>query len=197
MRAKVERSLPVSRFPVLRERWSHYLNLRKIIDVHAGSSGWKLVLDSDMLFFRSPDLLVDWLQGPTMPLHAVDCTESYGYSRPLMEKLAGAPVPPLVNVGLCGLRSDLVDWDRIESWCASLIGAEGTSYFLEQAIVAMMVAGQKTAVAPAGEYITRPERAEVEHPSAVMHHYVDTSKRWYFRRGWRIAMGAEARCGPA
>ena len=47
------------------------------------------MIDSDLLFFRRPDFLVSWLTAPTRPLHAVDFTESYGYSRPLLEQLAG------------------------------------------------------------------------------------------------------------
>jgi len=171
---------------VLRERWDNYPNLRKLIDPHLGSRGWKLVIDSDLLFFRRPTFLLDWLAAPERPLHAVDCLESYGYSRPLLESLAGAPIPARVNVGLCGLRSDALDWSELEAWCATLIAREHTSYYLEQALVAMLVARtQPCAIAPAEDYVTLPRREEVLHPRAVMHHYVDTAKRWYFRHGWR------------
>lgn len=185
-RAKLDALLPEARFPVLRERWRNYPNIRKLTDPHLASTGWKLVIDSDLLFFRRPDFLLDWCAAPTRPLHAVDCEESYGYSRPLMEKLAGAPIPPLVNVGLCGLRSDAFDWEQLEAWCAELIAREKTSYYLEQALVAMLVARQQPcAVAPAGDYLTKPGRAEGTQPRAVMHHYVAESKRWYYRHGWR------------
>ena len=189
LQANLDRWLPAGKYPALRERWLHYPNLRKLTDVHLGGSGWKLVLDSDMLFFRNPELVLGWMGSPDRPLHAVDCTESYGYSRPLMEELAGARIPPLVNVGLCGLRSDALDWAEIETWCAGLIQRERTNYFLEQALVAMLAARAGTcAVAPAADYVTRPSRAEVLEPSAVMHHYVADSKRWYFRHGWRLAV---------
>ncbi len=190
-RAKLDTLLPESRFPVLRERWRNYPNIRKLTDPHLGSTGWKLVIDSDLLFFRRPDFLLDWCATPDRPLHAVDCEESYGYSRPLMEKLAGAPIPPLVNVGLCGLRSENLDWVELEAWCAELIAREKTSYYLEQALVAMLVARQQPcAVAPTGDYVTKPDRAEGLQPRAVMHHYVAESKRWYYRHGWREALRA-------
>jgi hypothetical protein len=186
LEAGLDRHLPAARFPVLRNRWLYYPNIRKLIDVHLGGAGWKLVIDSDLLFFRRPDVLLGWLAAPAHPLHAVDCEESYGYSRALMERLAGAPIPRLVNVGLCGLKSDDLDWEEIESWCAELIAREKTNYFLEQALVAMIVAKrQPCVVAPAGDYITMPARNEVLAPRAVMHHYVAASKRWYFRHGWR------------
>ncbi len=181
--------LPESKFPVLRERWRNYPNIRKLTDPHLGSTGWKLVLDSDLLFFRRPDFLLDWCAAPDRPLHAVDCAESYGYSRALLEKLAGAPIPPLVNVGLCGLRSESLNWPELEAWCAELIAREKTSYYLEQALVAMLVArAQPCAVAPAIDYVTKPGRSEGTTPGAVMHHYVAESKRWYFRDGWRRSL---------
>jgi hypothetical protein len=185
LRAQLDRLLPANRFPVLRERWDHYPNIRKLIDVHLSSVGWKLVIDSDLLFFRRPDAVLAWLHSPDRPFHAVDCEESYGYSRPLLTKLAGAPIPPLVNVGLCGLRSDTLDWAELEAWTAELHAREKTNYFLEQALVAMLAARQPCVVAPAADYVTLPTRSEVVAPRAVMHHYVAQAKRWYFRHGWR------------
>lgn len=183
--ARLDAVLPAERFPVLRERWRNYPNIRKLTDVHAGREGWKLVIDSDLLFFRRPDFLQRWLRQPDRPLHAVDCEESYGYSRPLMERLAGAPIPSLVNVGLCGLQGENLNWPELEAWCAELIARERTSYYLEQALVAMLAARQPCAVAPAADYLTLPSRQEVSSPTAVMHHYVADAKRWYFRHGWR------------
>jgi hypothetical protein len=185
--ATLDQHLPVARFPVLRERWAAYPNIRKLTDVHAGSRGWKLVLDSDMLFFRRPDFLLAWLAAPDRPLHMVDVEESYGYSRALMQSLAGAPPPPLVNVGITGLASESLDWERLERWCRDLIAAEGASYYLEQALIAMLVAGNPCAVAPAADYIVLPDEAECRNPRAVLHHYVANSKRWYFRETWQRA----------
>jgi len=194
IRERLDAFLPEAKFPVLRERWRNYPNIRKLTDPHLGSTGWKLVLDSDLLFFRRPGFLLDWLAAPDRPLHAVDCEESYGYSRALLERLAGVPIPPLVNVGLCGLHSESLNWPEIEAWCAELIARERTSYYLEQALVAMLVARAPTrAVAPAADYLTKPGRAEGLAPTAAMHHYVAESKRWYFRAGWRIAQNAAPR----
>jgi hypothetical protein len=188
---RIDEYLPASRFPVLHERWLNYPNIRKLIDVHAGSSGWKLVIDSDLLFFRRPALLLDWLAVPGGLLHAVDCEESYGYSRALMRELCGRPVPPKVNVGLAGLDSSVLEWEELEHWCRVLQQRERTSYYLEQALVAMLAArDENRCVAPAAEYITGPSRSQVEQGAGVMHHYVAETKRWYFRDGWRHVMRA-------
>ena len=184
--ARLNDLLPESRFPTLRERWINYPNLRKLIDTHLGKHDWKMAIDSDLLFFRRPDLLIAWFSHPGGPLHAVDCEESYGYSRPLMERLAGVPIPAKINVGLAALRSETINWEELEAWCAELIAREKTNYYLEQAVVAMLMARHShRVVLPETDYITFPTAAEVEHPQGVMHHYVANSKRWYYRTGWR------------
>jgi hypothetical protein len=183
--ARLDEHLPVACFPTLRSRRLEYPNLRKLTDVHAGALGWRLVLDSDMLFFRRPDLLLAWLEAPTRPLHMVDVNDAYGYSPALMESLVGAPVPHCLNVGLCGLRSDELDWDRLETWSRRLQEAEGTSYYQEQALTAMWLAGRECTVAPRADYLLMPDEEEARRPLAAMHHYVHLSKRGYFRHAWR------------
>lgn len=187
---RLDAHLPVAKFPHLRERWLNYPNIRKLTDVHVGQSDWKLVLDSDLLFFRRPALLVDWLDHPAQPMHAVDCETSYGYSRPLMNELAGAPVADLVNVGLTGLNGSELDWARLEHWCRTLIERERTSYYLEQAVIAMLVAGRRCTIAPAADYVTLPVVPEARECRAVMHHYVANSKQWYFQTNWRRTLSS-------
>ena len=188
--ARLDARLPASRFPSLRERWLNYPHIRKIIDPHVGRTGWKLVIDSDLLFFRRPDFLLAWLDCPACPLHAVDCESSYGYPRPLLDKLAGRSVRDLVNVGLTGLNGAEIDWDLLELWCRELGARAGYSYYLEQALVAMLVAGRSCSVAPATDYVTLPRPPEALECRAVMHHYVAESKRWYFQHNWRRALQA-------
>ena len=64
----LDKHLPVEKFPVLRHRRQVYPHLRKLTDVHAGGTGWKLVLDSDMLFHHRPDFLLDWMSNPQASL---------------------------------------------------------------------------------------------------------------------------------
>ncbi len=183
--ARRDAGLPPDRFPCLRDRWEKYPNIRKLIDVHLGSQGWKLVIDSDLLFFAPATELLAWQADPRQPLVATDCEESYGYSRPLMESLAGGSLPALVNVGLCGLNSSELDWGQLESWTAELQRRERTNYYLEQALVAMLLPGRAFTQVSAERYITRPTRQQVQSGAGVMQHYVAESKRWYFRQGWR------------
>lgn len=182
---RIESYLPIAKFPSLRERRSNYPHMRKITDIHAGSTGWKLVLDSDMLFFRSPTLLTDWLQSPQHPCHMIDIEPSYGYSRTLMTELAQASIADQLNVGICGLNSNEIDWEQLEFWCKTLIEQQGTHYYQEQALVAMLMAGKSCTIAPIQDYIVKPDREEAIDPQAVLHHYVADSKPWYFRYAWK------------
>ena len=186
--AELDQYLLVSRFPVLRQRWSDYINIRKLTDIHLGSSGTKLVLDSDMLFFQRPDELLAWWDQPNGSCLMVDCFESYGYSRELMEQLAGAPIPPLLNVGICGLASELINWEELEYWCKALVEREGTSYYLEQALVAMLAARSIPIVMPRSRYITFPSRQQTMAGEGVLQHYVADSKPWYFGEAWKLVL---------
>lgn len=182
---RINEHLPESRFPYLRERRQNYPNIRKLTDVHVGSQGWKLVLDSDMLFFRTPQFLLDWLHNPQRPCHMVDTETSYGYPLEVMESLAGAAIVERLNVGICGLQSEAIDWEKLEYWCKTLIEQYGTHYYQEQALIAMLMADQQPDIAPEQDYIVMPDQAEAIKPEAVLHHYVADSKSWYFRYGWK------------
>ncbi len=182
---RLERALPAARFPALRSQRLTYLHLRKLTDVHAGLEGWRLVLDSDMLFFRRPDEVLAWSGNPTVALHLTDVSNAYGYPATALTQLAGAPLPERLNVGVCGLRSDTIDWTQLEDWTAALLSRHGTSYYLEQALVALLAARAPACLLPPSRYHVLPTEEECRRPTAVLHHYVDLSKRGYFRHAWK------------
>lgn len=187
--ARLDSALPAARFPVLRERWLNYPHIRKLTDVHAGRAGWRLVLDSDLLFWREPRFLLDWASAPDRPLLATDCAENYGYPRTALERLAGRPLPERLNVGLCGFRSDAIDWEFLEHAAGALIREHGTSYYLEQGLCALLAARHPAGprVAPFADYLTMPDATEIARPTAAMHHYVDLSRDAYHTTAWRLA----------
>jgi hypothetical protein len=183
--ARIDRFLPEDQFPFIRERLRNYPNLKKLTDPHVGLTGPKLVMDADILFFREPSEMLRWCDNPHDILCATDVTESYGYSRPLMESLAGAPIPTSINVGITGLCSENLDWERLESWCRELITRERTNYYLEQALIAMLCASRPFTQLGLAGYVTGPTDAQVLAGDGVMQHYVDLSKKEYFRSAWR------------
>lgn len=184
--ADLDQLLPESSFPALRKRRLEYPHLRKLTDIHCAANDWTLVFDSDMLFFRRPDALLDWMQAPTSPLFLSDTETAYGYSTDLLEELAGGPVPERVNVGLYALKGSLIDWAQVEWWCSETISREGSHYLQEQALVALLLAGQEAIRLPETDYVVMPQGNEGRSPRSVLHHYVAQSKRFYFRHCWPI-----------
>lgn len=182
--ARLDRHLPESRYPMLRARRLAYPHLRKLTDIHVGASGLRLVLDSDMLFFRRPETIIDWFK-TRRPLYMQDVATAYGYPIKLMREVAGGPIPERVNVGLYALDSGELDWDRIEDWCSTLTERVGPHYLQEQALTAMAFVGVPAVPLPRRDYVVLPRLSEGRAPTAVLHHYVAHSKRSYFLYGWQ------------
>ncbi|MEN0054043.1 MAG: hypothetical protein AAGC65_10250 [Mucilaginibacter sp.] len=182
----LQNTLPESRYPNLRKKRAVYPHLRKLTDVHTiPGNAWKLVLDSDMLFWNEPVDLLSWLRHPQQPLHMIDCVEAYGYSQKLMEQLAGSPIKPLLNVGAIGLKSEEINWQGLENWIKVMEEQEGTSYYLEQALSAMLIGDGNATTLKAETYIVNPGKDQIKNKTGVLHHYVDLSKEGYFKQGWK------------
>ncbi len=182
----ITRTFPLDRFPNIRRRRLVYPHLKKLTDIHTTSTdSWKVVLDSDMLFWEYPEQLIKWLKSPVSPIHMVDIEESYGYSKVLMDELCGQDIPLLLNVGIIGLKSSEIDWNEIEYWIEILEKKEGTSYYLEQALSAMLIAGKETTILEKESYIVNPSFTEIETKAGTLHHYVDLSKAGYFTKAWK------------
>jgi hypothetical protein len=178
--------LPEDIYPGLINKRKTYPHIKKLIDIHVlPFKGYKIVLDSDMLFWNKPKDVIKWLKNPEKPIHMVDCEQSYGYSIPLMEKLAGNKIPDKVNVGIIGLNSDVINWGQVETWVNELEATEGKTYYLEQALSAMLVAGKDCLVLKKTDYIVNPSEAEISASKGCLHHYVAASKKGYFDVAWR------------
>jgi len=188
--ARLDEFLPESRYPSLRARRLVYPHLKKLLDLHVGQRGYRLQMDSDLLFFRNPDYLLDWHDNPQCPLRSEDIDTWYGYPLTMLAELAGCPsVPERVNAGVLGLRSEDFDWDKMEYWCRELLARKGPSYFQEQAFLAMLLAGRECIIPDPKDYIVFPRKPEALRCEAVMHHYVSESRRWYYQYNWRRFLG--------
>ncbi|MGY3211664.1 hypothetical protein [Mucilaginibacter sp. HD30] len=182
----IQTALPANKYPVLNHKRAEYAHIKKLTDVHTlPGKDWKLVLDSDMLFWGEPTQLIAWLKNSSKPVHMVDCTESYGYPIALMEQLASAKIPALLNVGVIGLQSSSICWQELEDWTATLETQEGKTYYLEQALSAMLVAKQTCLILDKQDYIVNPGDDAVSHNKGILHHYVDQSKKAYYTTAWK------------
>lgn len=177
--ARLREFLPENRYPILHALRRTTL-VRKLVDTFAGRVGPTLFLDSDILFFREPAFLMDWLRAGHCPIYMADYQDSYGYSPELLTTLLGGPMSSRVNAGILGYLNDSIDWDEFEFWAGRLCDAEGSTYFLEQTLSAMYMAKYGGRAAPVEDYLIAPELPEIYAPTAVMHHYVTPSRPWYY-----------------
>ena len=185
---RLAKSLPADKFPILNHKRKIYPHIKKLTDVHCGLSGWKIVLDSDMLFFKYPKQMMEWLENPLTPFFILDIVNSYHYSFELMEKLTNNTIERNLNVGAIGLKSEIIDWDKVEEWIGIMEGQEGMSYYLEQALSAMIVSGMKLELGSKEEYVVLPKKEEILKPTRTLHHYVAESKEWYLKGAWKIIL---------
>lgn len=179
----LKKALPETKYPVLHAKRRIYPHLKKLTDIHTiAGDDWKLVLDSDMLFWNQPTQLLNWLRKPDRPIHMIDCIESYGYSRNIMQRLAGQSIPDKINVGAIGLKSSEINWMQLNDWIAALEEKEGATYYLEQALTAMIIGDSITHKLNSAEYIVNPSSLNPNHD--ILHHYVDVSKKIYLKDFW-------------
>lgn len=179
----LRQKLPEDKFPYLNQKRKVYPHIKKLTDIHTNQSNtFKLVLDSDMLFWKEPTEMIEWLIKPSGALYMLDCIESYGFEIDFMQSLCGFEIPRLINVGVFGINSDIINWESLEHWAKTLEENEGSSYFLEQALSAMIIANEKKTILNNKRWIVSPNACDEED---ILHHYVDLSKKYYFEEAWK------------
>jgi len=188
---RLETALPQSKFPFLHFKRDNYPHIKKLTDIYVGKTDYQLVLDSDMLFFHRPDTMIEWLAKKDQPIYILDAENSYHYSFELMQELCGTPVREKINVGLVGLKGAAIDWEKLAYWARTMEAKEGSSYYLEQALTAMLIGQQAATVGARDQYIVMPSKEQVQTRAGVLQHYVADSKEWYFRLGWQQIKNAK------
>ena len=144
-----------------------------------------MFLDADMLFHARPAEIDAWLATPEQPLFMTDVQNAYGYPLDLLARIRGRSVPERINTGVSALHADTIDWPAMEHWLAALLDGPGSSYYMEQALFALHLAGRPFTALPEAAYRVAPDADEIRAPRAALHHYVDLTKRGYFRAAWR------------
>lgn len=176
--------LPGEKFPCLRKLRPAYPHIRKLTDIHLFPGEWKLVSDADVLFFNHPTQLLAHVAAHEAA-HMVDIQPSYGVPLAALERLAGCPVHEKVNVGLCHLRTPDIDWDFVEHCAATLLAEHGFTYYLEQALTAILLARARAKPLPTDAYVVYPDAATARRADCAAIHYVDGSRSYYYDFAWR------------
>jgi len=182
---RLDAYLPESHFPTLRAQ--HRVNpiYKKLLDIHVGEAEWHFQMDSDILFFRSPEFILKWYDSPQAHLYLRDIKNAYSASMDYLSELAGRPMLPQVNVGILGIRSVDIDWEQIEFWAKKLTAHGGSAHHVEQTLYALHLSDRECIYPDPKDYVLLPEPPEAVECKAVMHHYVAYAKLWHFQRNWR------------
>jgi hypothetical protein len=176
--------LPEEKFPCLRKLRPAYPHIRKLTDIHLFPGEWKLVSDADILFFKHPTQLLRHVAAREST-HMVDIAPAYGVPLAALEELAGCTVHEKINVGLCHLRTPDSDWEFVEHCATRLLADFGFTYYLEQALTAILLARAGARPLSCRDYVVYPDATTAQRADCAAMHYVDDSRSFYYDFAWR------------
>jgi hypothetical protein len=184
--ARLDRVLPASQFPLLRTLRHQHPLMRKLVDLHAGATGASLYLDSDMLFFRPPAVLRDWLARPTGEWFMHQAEDALVGDRAQLERTLGNPLATGANSGILALQEDGFDWPALEAVAGRLSAAARHHPWLEQTLFAWHLGRRRAQPLPDNDYCLCYGRESFGGATPVLRHYVHKAKALYAAREWRL-----------
>lgn len=183
--ARLDRVLPAARFPLLRTLRHQNVLMRKLVDLHAGTTGASLYLDSDMLFFRPPIVLRDWLARPTGEWFMHQAEDALVGERAQLERTLGGPLVAGANSGILALHEDGFDWPALEAAAGRLSAAARNHQWLEQTLFAWHLGRRRAQPLPDSDYRLCYGRESFGGATPALRHYVHKAKALYAAREWR------------
>lgn len=184
--AALEARFPSQEFPTLRGLRSHYVHIRKMLDVCAQPFERILLLDADTIFHRHPEGLMPHLVRGSASCFLVDSqADSYGYPLEDLQELINSPLRTRINVGLISLEIADIDWRKVERAAERLLAKYGFNFFIEQALWALILSERDAVALPADDFVCSPSRVQSRLKTAVFHHYVWPSRYLFYAYGWQ------------
>jgi len=182
--ARLDKHLSPSRYPLLRALRDTMPMMRKLVDLHAGGSGWQLYLDSDMLFQRPPIFLIHCAERRAC-CYMQDRVHGYTLPEAELSRISGLHVPPRVNAGIVAIDDSRIDWDAVERWLNAFPPAALDPQLLEQTLTAMLLGAQNSGPAPGDSYHILYDSSSPPPDNAVLLHFIFHAKYRYFTTDWR------------
>ena len=194
---RLEQHLPRARFPLLRAMRDRTPLMRKVVDLHAGLHGPSLSLDSDMLFFRPPLALMEWLAHPRQEYFMSQESDALVADRQSLGKVLGAALLPGVNSGILAIDDDAIDWDDLERAAAALNEDQRRHLWAEQTLIAYHLTRRDARPLPIADYRLCNSRADFTGELPVLRHYVHKAKAVYAAGEWRRWLNLSASLATA
>ena len=171
----------------------------KLYDVSVMSSHDRyIVLDSDLLFFRTPDAIFEWCSGEKRGCFFMkDVIEVCQCSPAETQSRLGFKVWGKVNAGLALIEREAVNLSRLEYFMSSFNLLSKNLWMVEQTLYALLASEHKVGGTLPEEYeVSLSERAM---SGSVMRHYVGAIRHLFYSEGLgrmrsRILADARRKC---
>jgi hypothetical protein len=190
---EVAKKLPLDKYPFLNMKLKNFPLIKKLVYNQMINTGLNCFFDSDMLFVKKPVELLHWLKkssaDPKNAFCIQDIKRSYGYSEMEITKVWPDKINRNINSGLYAMHSNISDPDIVEFLIRKLENSYGSNYYMEQMITAILLELHPNLYqAKMSTYIVMPTSHQVQNCEGELHHFVDTSKLYYFKHAWRKAI---------
>jgi len=177
MRADREVAAALQDFPACREHRLRHNWFLKVFDTHHYASGDRyVILDSDIVFFRRPSLVLEWIDGASDAMWIMeDEREKYSQPRADISRLMNVTMVERGNSGLDLVPKAAARLDLAEHFLETCAPQARQYEFLEQTIFALWVsAWGHGGLLPRDEY--EISWNNFRGPRAVCRHYIGASK---------------------
>lgn len=156
---------------------------RKLFDIpHYAHGAHFLTIDTDILFFRKPDRLLQWMQsGKKNVLFLEDVADATLSSAASAAQHFGREIIRKVNTGIVAMPKTAVTFDDLEHCLAKTLLLEEDRWFVEQSLYAVLASLHGDVELLGNEY-HMPISGEVP-PTAVARHYMGKVRHLFYSEG--------------
>jgi hypothetical protein len=158
-----------------RNRSRHNLFLKFFDPIAFAPGGKYLILDSDLFFYRRPDLILDWVQGEEKACYYnKDVKEVYALPRDAIEEVMGVRLWESFNSGLLCISREAISLDLAEKLLGAFEGKAPHPQFFEQTLYALCASAFNRGGSLPPEYEITWEI--FRRPDSICRHYVGPAK---------------------
>lgn len=177
IRSDKEVAAGLQEFPACREHRMKHNWFLKVFDTrHYAPNDRYIIIDSDIVFFRCPSLVIDWVDGASEAMWIMeDEREKYSQPRTELESAMNMSVLPRGNSGLDLMNKTAADLSLADSFLNRCAAHARQYEFLEQTIFTLWTsAWGNGGLLPRAEYEISWNNFRGKH--AVCRHYIGPAK---------------------
>jgi len=187
---QIDNILPRKDFPQLRALREKNAFFRKLVDMRVNGR-YIIQLDSDMLFFNNPELLIsayrddeNYFMQDTIP------ASYYVLPEDAISKELNIPIYEKINSGILAYNSAKIDWNFVERTCAYLIQNAPDVHppMFEQTLNAIIISWLDGKPLKPEYRILYADKGEETKSSDVVRHYIFKAKMPYFTSEWKAVL---------